>query len=211
MKKKLNIAWLGALALAGCGSIRYPATYTLNLPPPAPQAAPFHGALGPVGIKEFHCPEYLCEGRIVYRSSPEEVAFYEYRRWAVSPREAIMQFVADGLRARSLFQSVTMHENGPEAAYLLSGNIERFEEVDEGRNVRVVCTISAQLLETRTMSVVWRDRASETVPVEKRDMGGVVSSLSAATRMAVDQLIGSMTDKLTAAMVLRSSEGLGGH
>jgi ABC-type uncharacterized transport system auxiliary subunit len=208
--KKLIIALMGALVLAGCGTVRYPAIYTLNLPPPVTKPAS-EVALGTVAIREFHCPEYLCEGRIVYRSSPEEVGFYEYRRWAVSPREAIPQYIVDGLRARSLFQSVTIHENGSEAAYLLRGNIERFEEVDEGRDVRVVCTISAQLLETRTGSVVWSDTASETVPVEKRDIRGVVSSLSAATRMTVDHLIKSMTDELPAATARRSSEGRGGQ
>ena len=203
MKKKLVIGLMGALVLTGCGSVRYPSTYTLTLPPPVPQAAAFHVALGAVGIKDFHCPEYLCEGRIVYRSTPEEVGFYEYSRWAMSPREAVMRYVVDGLRARSPFQSVTIHENVSQVDYLLSGNIERFEEVDEGRDVRVVCTISAQLLETRTRSVVWRDTASETVPVEKRDIRGVVSSLSAATRMTVDHLIRSMTDELPAAIARR--------
>jgi ABC-type uncharacterized transport system auxiliary subunit len=136
-------------------------------------------SLGPVAIREFRCPEYLCEGRIVYRPSPEEVAFYEYHRWAMDPRQAITQYLEDGLRARSLFQSVTVHERGSETAYVLSGNIERFEEVDQApRRPRVVCTISAQLLDTRTRSVVWSHTESETALVEKRDIAGVVSSLS---------------------------------
>ena len=168
--KNLAVAFMGALVLAGCGSVRYPTSYVLNFPPPAPQAAPSNGALGPVAIREFRCPEYLCEGRIVYRPSPEEVGFYEYHRWAMNPRQAITQYVEDGLRAQSLFKSVAVHERGSEAAYVLSGNIERLEEVDQGRDVRVVCTISAQLLDTRTRSVVWSHTASETVQVEKRDI-----------------------------------------
>ena len=78
--KSLGIVFMGALVLAGCGSVRYPTTYVLNFPPPAPKAAPHNAALGPVAIRELECPEYLCEGRIVYRSSPEEVGFYEYHR-----------------------------------------------------------------------------------------------------------------------------------
>ena len=198
--KNLAVAFLGALVLAGCGSVRYPTTYVLNFPPPVPQAPPSHGALGPVAVRELQCPEYLCEGRIVYRSSPEEVGFYEYHRWAMNPRQAITQYVVDGVRAQSLFQSVAVHEHGSEAAYVLSGNIDRLEEVDESRDVRVVCTISAQLLDTRTRSVVWSHTASETVHVEKRDIRGVVSSLSAAARTASDRLLKSMTEELPAAM-----------
>src|SRR5579862_3849070 len=97
--KNLAIAFLGALVLAGCGSIRYPTTYVLNLTPPVPQAAS-NVALGPIAIREFRCPEYLCEGRIVYRSSPEEVGFYDYHRWAMKPPEVIAQYLVDRLRAR---------------------------------------------------------------------------------------------------------------
>jgi len=117
----------------------------------------------------------------------------------VNPREAITQYVVEGLRAESLFKSVAIHERGPETAYVLSGNIDRLEEVDQGRDVRVVCAISAQLLDSRTRSVVWSHTASETVQVEKRDVRGVVSSLSAAARTAADRLVKSMTEELPAA------------
>jgi len=67
------------------------------------------------------------------------------------------------------------------------------------RDVRVVCTISAQLMDTRMRSVVWNHTASETVQVEKRDIRGVVSSFSAAARTAADRLLESMTEELPAA------------
>ena len=196
--KNLAIAFMGALVLAGCGSVRYPTTYVLHFPPPAPRAAMSKGALGAVSIREFRCPEYLCEGRIVYRPGPEEVGFYENHRWAMNPRQAITQYLEDYLRAQSLFKSVTVRERGAETAYVLSGDIARFEEVDEGRDVHAVCTISAQLLDTRTKSVVWSHTASETVGVEKRDVAGVVGSLSAAVRTVTDRLLKSMTDELPA-------------
>ncbi len=194
--KNLAVVLMGALIIVGCGSVRYPTTYVLSFPPPVPRAAPSTGALGQVAISEFQCPEYLCEGRIVYRSSPEEVGFYEYHRWAMNPRQAITQYLAEGLRAQSLFNSVAVHERGSEADYMLSGSIDRFEEVDQGRDVRVVCTISAQLLDTRARSVLWSRTASETVRVEKRDIRGVVSSLSAAARIAADRLLTSMSEEL---------------
>ena len=209
--KNLAVVLMGALVLAGCGSVRYPASYVLNFPPPTPQAAHSNDALGPLAIREFRCPEYLCEGRIAYRPSSEEVAFYEYHRWAMDPRQAITQYVQDGLRSQSLFQSVTVHERGSETAYVLSGNIERFEEVDQGRDVRAVCTISAQLLDTRTKSVVWSHTESETVPVEKRDIAGVVGSLSTAARTVADRLLKSMTEELPATMARTGSTTVSGQ
>ncbi len=201
--KELTIAVLGALVLVGCGSVRYPSYYVLNFPKPAPQGTAPPGTLKAVGIREFGCPDYLCGERIVYRPSSEEVAFYEYHRWAMNPRESITKYVQDSLRGRSLFESVTVHARGTEIAYLLSGNIERFEEVDLGRDVRAICTVSAQLLDTGTKSVVWSHTASETVQVDKRDVRGVVSSLSSAARSAADRLLQSLAEELAPAVLGR--------
>jgi ABC-type uncharacterized transport system auxiliary subunit len=182
-----------AVLLAGCGSVRYPTSYLLNLPAPPPRSAQPQPVSGTIAVREFGCPEYLCEGRIVYRSGPEEVGFYEYHRWAASPRAAITQFMADALRAQSVFRSVAVHERGLQATYVLTGNIEQLEESDQGRDVRAVCTISAQLIDARSGAVVWSDTASETVAVQKRDVAGVVSSLSAAAQTVVDRLVASVS------------------
>ena len=198
MKLQLAAA-MTTLVLAGCGSARYPTSYLLHLPAPVLQAAPTEAPLGPVAVREFRCPDYLCEGRIVFRPTPEEVGFYEHHRWAASPRQAITQLMADAVRARSLFRNVAVHERGIEAAYVLTGNIERLEEVDDGRDVRALCTISAQLLDTRTGSVVWNHTASEAVPVQTRNVPGVVVSLSGAARTVIDRLAASVAKELTSA------------
>lgn len=194
--KKLATAVIGALLLAGCGSVRYPSSYLLNLPTRGHQVAPPQTVLGPIAVREFRCPEYLCEGRIAYRPNGEEVGLYEYHRWAISPRQTITQSIAEALQAESIFKSVSVYERGIEAAYVLTGNIERLEEVDQGGDVRAVCTISTQLMDARTGLVVWSHTASETVRVQQRDVAGVVSSLSAAARTTVDRLVASLKTEL---------------
>lgn len=168
-------------------------SYVLNVQPPVARESP-QRALGPVTVREFRCPDHLCDGRIVYRPTPEEVGFYEYHRWAASPREMITRLVAADLRSRALFQEVVIHEASMDAAYVLSGTIEQLEEVDHGRDVRAVCTIAAQLRDARTRAVIWSGTASEAVPVRKRNVAGVVTGLSAAVRIAIDRLVASMEE-----------------
>jgi ABC-type uncharacterized transport system auxiliary subunit len=192
----LAIAFLALLVLAACGHARYPTNYVLKFPPAAPSVAPPPDIRGALAVHEFQCPQYLCEGRIVYRSSPEEIGFYEFHRWAMNPGEMITQFVADSVRSQALFKSVALQEAGIEPAYVLKGNIEQLEEVDQGSDVRAVCTISAQLLDTQTKSIVWSHTASHTVAVQNRNVAGVVSSLSAAVRMTVDDLVKSLDETL---------------
>jgi hypothetical protein len=72
---------------------------------------------------------------------------------------------------------------------VLSGTLERLEEVDEARQVAAVCSISAQLVDTRTGAAVWSRTATERAPVGQRDVAGVVNGLATAVRATVDRLV----------------------
>ena len=185
------LALIGALAISACGSARYPAYYTLRFEP-STQAPASERGIGTLAIKELRCPEYLCEGRLVYRPTPAEVGFYQYHRWASSPRAMIAQYLAERVRARSLFVSVADDESRMATDFVLSGTLERLEEADDGRQVAAVCTISAQLVATRAGVVVWSGTASEGVPVQQRDMAGVVNGMATAVRATVDRLVTDM-------------------
>jgi ABC-type uncharacterized transport system auxiliary subunit len=192
---RAGLALVGALAISACGSARYPAYYTLHFEP-STQARASERGMGTLAIKELSCPDYLCEGRIVYRPTPAEVGFYQYHRWASSPRAMIAQYLAARVQARSLFTSVSGDESRVATDFVLSGTLERLEEVDEARQVVAVSTISAQLVDTRAGIVVWSGTAAERVPVQQRDMPGVVNGLGAAVRASVDRLVTEMEIEL---------------
>jgi ABC-type uncharacterized transport system auxiliary subunit len=185
------LALIGALAISACGSARYPAYYALNLEPSTQAPASFRG-IGTLAIRELRCPDYLCEGRIVYRPTPAEVGFYQYHRWAVSPQAMIAQDLAERVRARSLFATVSGDEARMATDFVLSGTLERLEEVDEAGVVAAVCSLSVQLVDTRTRTVVWSRTATERVPVQQRDVAGLVNGLATAVRATVDRLVTDM-------------------
>jgi len=192
------LAIAAAVALAACGSVRYPAQYALNIGPAAPAPASSPGALGPLVVRELGCPAYLCEGRLVYREAPHRVGFYHHHRWAVDPRVALTRVLTDRVRASSLFESVTVAGSPARAAYLLRGEIERFEEVDEKTSVHAVCTVSVEIVGIATGTVAWRGTVSEAVPVQRREVEGVVAGLGVAARTVADRLVASMADELPA-------------
>ena len=182
-------------ALSGCGRMRYPAYYTLNLPaPPDPPAA--ENVRTSIAVREFQSPNYLRQGPIVYRATPEEIGFYEYHRWAADPRMLVTSAVADHLRASSQFSMVSMYDGRPNSDYVFSGRLEKLEEVDYEAGVRVEVAMSAQITKVATGATVWSNAVSETRPVAQRNVPGVVSQMNRTMELAINQLLSTVPESL---------------
>ncbi|HTZ95376.1 MAG TPA: ABC-type transport auxiliary lipoprotein family protein [Terriglobales bacterium] len=189
---KFRITTCCALAalimVTGCGgAVKYPNYYTLNVPPPPdpPAAEGIHATLA---VREFRSPTYLREGAIVYKTSPEQIGFYNYHRWAVDPREFVTNAVAERLRASGNFAEVKLYDGRP-VDYVLSGRLEHLEEVDYGGAVKVEVAISAQMTSLATGSTVWMNQASETGTVTKRDVPSVVAEMNSTMGRAIEKLL----------------------
>ena len=182
-------------ALSGCGRVRYPAYYTLNLPaPPDPPAA--ENVRTSIAVREFQSPNYLRQGPIVYRTRPEEIGFYEYHRWAADPRMLVTSAVVDHLRADGQFSMVSMYDGRPNNDYVLSGRLEKLEEVDYQAGVKIEVAISAQITRVATGATVWSNAVSETRPVSQRNVSGVVSQMNRTMELAIDKLLSTFPASL---------------
>ena len=186
--------------LTGCaGGAKFPAYYTLHVPPAAdmPSAAASRPSLA---VREFRSPEYLHQGAIVYRTSPEQIGFYQYHRWAVDPREFVTNAIIDRLRATGRFAEVSAYDGQSDVDFVLSGRIEKLEEVDYEGGVRVEVALSAQLTDPRSGKMVWANAASESERVEKRNVPAVVAEMSQAMDHAIQKLLASITVSTTSSL-----------
>ena len=185
--------------LLGCGRTRFPAYYTLHVP--AAVDMPTAGDARPsLAVREFRSPEYLHQGAIVFRTSPEQVGFYLYHRWAVDPREFVTEAMIDRLRATGRSAEVTAYDGRSDADFVLSGRLEQLEEVDYEGGVRVEVALSAQLTDPRTDKTVWANAASESSRVEKRNVPAVVADMSQAIDRAIQKLLASLTVSTTSSL-----------
>src|SRR5258708_19425408 len=176
--------------LACVGKVRYPTYYALHLPsaPALPAAAQGHASLA---IREFRSPDYLRKAPLVYRASAEQIGFYDYPRWAADPRELVTSAITDRLRAGGTFADVKVYDGRSSADYILSGRLEKLEEVDYGGGVKVEVALSAQMIEVRTGAQVWANAVSEIGKVDQRNIPAVVSAISNAMDLPMDKLFSS--------------------
>ena len=186
---------MGVLACGGCGGIRYPNYYMLNLPAPpsfSQSPAPISGT---VVVREFRATEYLSQGPIVYRRGPEQIAFYDYHHWAEDPRKTVTIAIVRDLQ--QIFKSAALYDGRTDADFLLTGSLDRLEEVDNGRSVSVDVSISAALRNLKTGELIWSATSSKTSAVEQRSVPDIVAALSRELGEATGQLVASLRNELS--------------
>jgi ABC-type uncharacterized transport system auxiliary subunit len=201
MKRNLAMAVVALLALAGltgcAGKIGRANYYTLNLPaPPDPPAA--ENANTTVAIREFRAPAYLRQGAIVYKPSPEQIGFYAYHRWAIDPCEFVTQSIIARLGAAGTFSHVKHYDGQPDADYIISGRLEKLEEIDYEGGVKVEVAVSAQMTKLETGAIVWSKAVSEVGEVNQHDVPTVVSEMSHTMERAIEKLLTPVPGSLTA-------------
>ena len=178
-----------SIALVGCaGKVKYPNYYTLNVPPP-PDPPVQEGVRTSLAVREFRSPTYLRQGAIVYRPSEDQIGFYNYHRWAIDPREFLTNAVADRLRASGNFARVILYDGHSDADYILSGRLEKLEEVDYEGGIKVQVAISAQMTKLDTGTTVWTNEVSETGAVAQRDVPAVVTEMNRTMDRAIAKLL----------------------
>jgi ABC-type uncharacterized transport system auxiliary subunit len=199
---KIALLLSSLIILAGCSSkMRSPNYYTLNLPaPPDPPAS--ENAKATVAIREFSAPGYLRRGQIVFKTSPEAVGFYAYQRWAVDPCEFVTDSMQDRLTATGLFAHVKRYDGRADAEYLVTGRLERLEEIDYDGSVKVVVAMSAQMIRFDTGATVWTKAVTKTGNVEKRDVPAVVSAMSNAMDSAMQELLNPLSTEMSRSAAL---------
>jgi len=187
----LTIAVAAAIILGGCGQVRYPTYYALHLPAP-PDPPPTLEARASLAVREFRSPAYLRQGPVIYRPSPEQIGFYNYYRWAADPRQTVTTAIIDRLRAGGNFAEVVAYDGRSNVDYMLSGRLEKLQEVDYEGGVKVEVEVSAQMTNFRTGATVWANSASDIENVAQRNVPAVVGEMSTAMDHAIGKLLSSM-------------------
>jgi uncharacterized lipoprotein YmbA len=196
MRKSTIAALLGALmALGGCAKVRYPDYYALKLPGPVSASRDSTRIPATVAVREFRAPQYLRQGSIVYRPESEQIAFYDYHRWAEDPRQSVTNTIVRELK--QVFESVELYDGRTGAEFLLTGSLDHLEEVDSGRSVSVEVEVSAKLQSVKTGNVMWSDSSFKTSEVNQHSLPAVVAEMSHDLSEAATQLVSSMRSQVS--------------
>ena len=208
MKKRV-MTFLFSMALSivlmGCGgAVKYPNYYALHVPPPPDPVTPdsVHTSLA---VREFRSPSYLRQGAIVYKPSPDQIGFYNYHRWAVDPREFVTNAVEERLSTSGNFAQVKLYDGHP-VDYVVSGELQKLEEIDYEGGVKVEVAISAQMTNLATGATVWSNAVSEVGTVGQRNVPAVVAEMNRTMERAIEKLLTPVPSAVTKEARVNQSE-----
>ena len=115
---------LGACALADVASGPAPSLYVLT----APEAAAAGSCAGTqLIVEEFSAPAAIDTARIVYKPSPNEIAYYAGARWADRAPRMIASLLVETLADSGAFAAVVGPETSVRSDFALLGDIRAFE------------------------------------------------------------------------------------
>src|SRR5712691_1709483 len=146
----------------GCGKVPQTHFYSLDAPSPAASAKtlPYD-----VAVPRFRAAYRLSQDRIVYMPSSYHVDYYNYHRWSGYPADLVTSAFITSLKRAGIFRSVSEMRSGGKPDYLLRGEIQNLEELDNGSAVTARVSMTLDVMDANTHQIVWSGAAEYEKPV----------------------------------------------
>jgi uncharacterized lipoprotein YmbA len=158
--------------------------YTLTLH--APETTSDKGKASLV-VRAFSAHDPYNQERLVYRTSPYQLDFYNYHRWASSPTEQVTDLTRRYLRGTAIFAKVYPSTEGS-ADFTLNGRILQFEEIDHDQTWEAALSIDFWLTRAEQRTPLWFQTYSASRQTEKRNPAAVAEALSRNLETLLGQL-----------------------
>jgi ABC-type uncharacterized transport system auxiliary subunit len=132
----------------------------------------------------------------VYRTSPYEVNFYEYRRWLRPPAELVTQQVQKQIKMAALCKRVHAFGFDSYADYILLGEVTMFDQWYEDKNTSLVQVgIQYRLLDSETEQILWIDNIESTATVPSLVFNvDTVKGFESALQKNIQQMLAAIED-----------------
>jgi ABC-type uncharacterized transport system auxiliary subunit len=181
-------AWI---ACAGCAG-KLPETRYYQLAPP--EARMRGGGDGLLVLEALTTDAAYDDERIVYRTTPFRLDYYQYHRWSSAPGVMVGNYLEQALETSGRFRAV-VRDPTPGAPVNLTGRVLAIEEVDRSKTSwlgRIV--LELVLTDARTGEALWTEQFEETEPLRQQTPEGLAAAISIAMTRIVARTVPVVAD-----------------
>lgn len=178
-------------AVAACGG-KLPETRYYQLAPSSEAKA--RGGDQVLVLEHLTTDGAYDDDRIVYRTSPVRLDYYQYQRWSSAPGVMVGNYLEQALERSGKFRAV-VRDLTPDAPAVLSGRVMAIEEVDKSKTEwlgRIV--LELQLTDAKSGETLWTDQVEETEPLRTQTPEGLAQALSVAMGRIVHQAVPAIAE-----------------
>jgi ABC-type uncharacterized transport system auxiliary subunit len=146
------------------------------------------------------------DDRIVYRSTPYRLDYYQYHRWSAPPGVMVGNFLKQALERSGAFRAVA-REVTDRTPIVLRGRVLALEEVDKSKTSwlgRIV--IELTLSDSRRGEALWSEQFEETEPLRLQTPEGLAQALSTAMMRIADRATPVIAERVGRQARLHASE-----
>jgi len=182
--------WITALLVVGCGG-KLPDTRYYQLAAPEARA---RGGEQVLVLEALTTDGAYDDDRIVYRTTPFRLDYYQYQRWSSAPGVMVGNYLEQALERSGKFRAV-VRDLTPDAPAVLAGRVIAIEEVDRSKTEwlgRIV--LELQLTDPRTGEALWTDQVEETEPLRAQTPEGLAAALSLAMGRIVSKTLPAIAE-----------------
>jgi ABC-type uncharacterized transport system auxiliary subunit len=142
-------------------------------------------------VRPFSATEPYNQERLVYRTSPYQLDFYNYHRWAAPPTEQVADWTRRYLRAAALFASVYPTGEGS-ADFALGGRIRQFDEIDNEQSWDATLSLDFWLTGADQRKPLWSQSYAVTQQTAKRNPAAVAEAMSRNLEIILERLVADL-------------------
>jgi ABC-type uncharacterized transport system auxiliary subunit len=178
------------LALAACGG-KLPDTHFYQLAAPESKAG---GGDGLLVLDTLTTDSAYDDDRIVYRTTPFRLDYYQYQRWSSTPGLMVGNYLEQALETSGKFRAV-VRELTPDAPVVLAGRVAAIEEVDRSKTLwlgRIVLELI--LTDAKTGEALWTRQFDETEPLRQQTPEALAAALSIAMSRIAAQTVPAIAE-----------------
>ncbi|MFH1007659.1 MAG: ABC-type transport auxiliary lipoprotein family protein [Candidatus Latescibacterota bacterium] len=130
-----------------------------------------------VQLKRFEVLRMYDRSQIVFRYSPNELKYYQYRNWAMKPGDIIMDRAEAHLLSANLFDELRREFLDSYPDYRLEGTVDALEKYDGGDIFYAHLAMTVRLIRQEDAKEVWRYAFDQRKKVYEQDMVYTVIAL----------------------------------
>jgi ABC-type uncharacterized transport system auxiliary subunit len=135
-------------------------------------------------VERFSAAQMYNSTAMVYQEEPSQRNQYLYHRWRVNPADLVSDYLLRDLRSANLFRGVFNYRSSESGRFLLTGDIEEFQEYIDKEDHRAILSFNATLLDTARPvpldRILFQKSYLISEPIEEKSPAGLAKAMGRA-------------------------------